>query len=108
MHLGHLVPFIFTAYLQKALSAVVVIQMSDDEKYYFKGSSEGKSIEHYNKLTYQNTKDIIACNFIPEKTFIFSNYRTLGGSLYSNVTRINQCTTGNQIRGIYGLNLETI
>ena len=106
MHLGHLIPFIFTVYLQKALSAIVVIQLSDDEKYYFKGSSEQKTIEHYNCLAYRNAKDIIACDFILEKTFIFSNFRTLAGALYKNVVRINQSATGNQIRGIYGLNLN--
>ena len=37
MHLGHLVPFEFTKYLQDAFGCIVVIQMSDDEKFYFKG-----------------------------------------------------------------------
>ena len=36
LHLGHMVPFMFTKYLQDALNAIVVIQMTDDEKYYFK------------------------------------------------------------------------
>jgi tryptophanyl-tRNA synthetase len=106
MHLGHLLPFIFTKYLQDALGAVVIIQMSDDEKFAFKSSSEGKSVEHYNRLAYQNAIDIIACGFDLDKTYIFSNYRQFGRELYQNVVRINQATTGNQIRGIYGLNLN--
>lgn len=106
MHLGHLLPFIFTKYLQEALGAVVIIQMSDDEKFAFKSSSEEKSIEHYNRLGYQNAIDIIACGFDLDKTYIFSNYRQFGKELYQNVVRINQATTGNQIRGIYGLNLN--
>ena len=65
MHLGHLIPFMFTKYLQDALDAILVIQMSDDEKYYFKGNIEGKTVEYYNRLTYENAKDIIACGFNP-------------------------------------------
>lgn len=106
IHLGHLIPFIFTKYLQDVFGAVVIIQMSDDEKFVFKGDSQKKSIEYYNALTYSNAKAIIACGFNPHKTYIFSNYRKFGGGLYSNTIKINQSTTGNQIRGIYGLTLN--
>lgn len=34
MHLGHLLPFIFTKYLQEAFGVPLVIMMSDDEKYF--------------------------------------------------------------------------
>ena len=33
LHIGHIVPFEFTAYLQKAFNVYVVIQITDDEKY---------------------------------------------------------------------------
>jgi len=105
MHLGHMIPFMFTKYLQDAFDAVVVIQMSDDEKYHFKGQDEGKPLEEYNRLTYENAKDIIACKFNPAKTLIFSNLTTVGGQLYRNVVKL-MTTTGNQIRGIYGLTLD--
>ena len=36
MHLGHLVPFLFTKYLQDAFNVPLVVQMTDDEKYLFK------------------------------------------------------------------------
>lgn len=32
MHLGHLIPFMFTKYLQDAFDCPLVIQMTDDEK----------------------------------------------------------------------------
>ena len=102
MHLGHLVPFIFTKYLQDALDAILIIQMSDDEKFFFKGGN----LDEYLRLTYENAKDIIACGFNSHKTFIFSNLQMMGGDLYYNNVLIMQATTGNQIRGIYGLNLD--
>ena len=40
MHLGHLVPFIFTKYLQDAFDVPLVIQITDDEKYFNKGNLE--------------------------------------------------------------------
>jgi Tryptophanyl-tRNA synthetase len=39
MHLGHLLPFIFTKYLQDAFKIPLVIQITDDEKYFFKGET---------------------------------------------------------------------
>ncbi len=100
LHLGHMVPFMFTRYLQQALNAIVVIQMTDDEKYYFK---DNLSLEEANRLTRENAKDIIACGFNPDKTWIFSNLETVGGSLYRTTVRIMRHTTGNMIHGIYGL-----
>jgi tryptophanyl-tRNA synthetase len=106
MHLGHMIPFMFTKYLQDALDAILVIQMSDDEKFFFKGPSEGKTVNHYNRLAYENAKDIIACGFNPDKTYIFSNFKSCGGALYQNAVRVLNSVTGTRIRATYGLDLE--
>ena len=37
LHLGHLVPFMFTKYLQDAFGVPLVIQLTDDEKCIWKG-----------------------------------------------------------------------
>jgi tryptophanyl-tRNA synthetase len=34
--MGHLVPFMFTQWLQEAFNVPLVIQLTDDEKYQFK------------------------------------------------------------------------
>lgn len=102
MHLGHMLPFMFTKYLQDALDCIVVIQMSDDEKFFFKGGDP----EEYYRLSRENSKDVIACGFNPEKTYIFSNMKSFGGALYHTEMLIAAKTTGNQIRGIYGLDLN--
>jgi tryptophanyl-tRNA synthetase len=103
LHLGHMVPFMFTKYLQDALNAIVVIQMTDDEKYYFK---DNLTLDEANRLTRQNAKDIIACGFNPKKTFIFSNLETVGGALYRNVVLVMKHTSGNMVHGIFGLDLN--
>ena len=36
LHLGHLVPFMFTKWLQDAFKVPLVIQLTDDEKFLWK------------------------------------------------------------------------
>jgi tryptophanyl-tRNA synthetase len=69
LHTGHMVPFIFTKYLQDTFDCPLVIQIADDEKFYFKDME----FDDVYKLGFENAKDIIAFGFNPEKTFIFSN-----------------------------------
>lgn len=73
MHLGHMIPFDFTKYLQDAFQAILVIQMSDDEKYYFRKPNQPDNLQHYNDLAYKNARDIIARGFNIEKTYMFAN-----------------------------------
>uniref|UniRef100_A0A915KPT4 tryptophan--tRNA ligase n=1 Tax=Romanomermis culicivorax TaxID=13658 RepID=A0A915KPT4_ROMCU len=101
MHLGHLIPFIFTKYLQDAFDVPLVIQLTDDEKYLWKNFD---SIEKVNRLAYENMKDIIAVGFDPEKTFIFVDFDFIGQcpEFYRNMIRIQRSVTFSQARGIFG------
>ncbi|CDH57172.1 tryptophanyl-trna synthetase [Lichtheimia corymbifera JMRC:FSU:9682] len=99
MHLGHLVPFIFCQWLQDVFDVPIVIQLTDDEKFLFK---QNLTIEKANEYAYQNAKDIIACGFKPEKTFIFSDLDFVGGPFYHNIVRISRCITANQSRATFG------
>jgi hypothetical protein len=45
-------------------------------------------VEEYEAYGQENAKDIIACGFDPERTFIFSDYGYMGGEFYRNITRI--------------------
>lgn len=69
LHTGHMIPFIFTKYLQDTFDCPLVIQIADDEKFYFKDMK----FEDVYRLGFENAKDIISFGFNPEKTFIFSN-----------------------------------
>jgi tryptophanyl-tRNA synthetase len=104
MHLGHLVPFLFTKWLQDAFNVPLVIQMTDDEKFIFKGKYEdatGDNLDHYASLTIENARDIIACGFDYKKTFIFSDLEYVG-RMYPNVVRIWKAVTTNTVNGIFG------
>jgi len=100
MHIGHMIPFMFTKWLQDVFDCVLVIQMADDEKYYF------KSLEFMDvyRLGFENAKDIIACGFNPKKTFIFSNrdYR-LNVPVYEMlVSEMKKHIPAKQVAKIFG------
>lgn len=61
MHMGHLIPFMFTRWLQETFHVPLVIQLTDDEKFYFKDIT----IDEVDKMTQWNLKDIIALGFDP-------------------------------------------
>jgi tryptophanyl-tRNA synthetase len=48
--------------------------MTDDEKFLWKDLS----LEECHRLVFENVKDIIACGFDIEKTFIFSDIDYIG------------------------------
>lgn len=69
LHIGHVIPFLLSKYLQDMFDVPLVIQITDDEKFLFKNLD----IESTKNFAIENVKDIIAFGFNPEKTFIFSN-----------------------------------
>ena len=102
LHLGHLIPFMFTKWLQDVFDCYLVIQLSDDEKFYFKNN---KFKEIY-KLGRENAKDIIAVGFNPQKTFIFSNrdYRLCTPKFEEVVAEINKSISFHSLTKIFGFN----
>ena len=103
MHLGHLVPFLMTQWLQEAFDVPLVIQMTDDEKFLFKGEymNGEDNLGWYRSLTVENAKDIIACGFDKKKTFIFSDCE-YAGHMYPNIVRIWKATTLSTVRAMFG------
>ncbi|BDA50785.1 Tryptophan-tRNA ligase, cytoplasmic [Coccomyxa sp. Obi] len=102
LHLGHLVPFIFTKWLQEVFDVPLVIQITDDEKTLFRALE----LEEAYRLGKENIKDIIACGFNPDKTFIFSDFDYVKGEFYRNVIRIQRSVTMNSIRSLMGMTQE--
>lgn len=100
MHMGHLIPFIFTKWLQDTFDVPLVIQLTDDEKFLWKDLT----LDETNHLAFENAKDIIACGFDVEKTFIFSDldFLTNSPAFYRTICRIQKLVTYNQVKGIFG------
>nr|XP_054757551.1 tryptophan--tRNA ligase, cytoplasmic-like [Lytechinus pictus] len=103
MHVGHLIPFIFTKWLQDVFDVPLVVQMTDDEKFLWR---ELETPDVAQNLAYENAKDIISCGFHRDKTFIFSNidYISSCAAFYKNMLKVEKLVTFNQVRGIFGFN----
>lgn len=101
LHLGHLIPFIFTKWLQDVFRCPLVVQMTDDEKFLWKNLT----LEECRQFTRENAKDIIACGFDVANTFIFSDLDYVG-TMYPNIVRIQKLVTQSQARGIFGFRGE--
>ncbi|KAJ1967197.1 tryptophan--tRNA ligase, partial [Dimargaris verticillata] len=99
MHIGHMVPFVFCRWLQEVFDVPLVIQLTDDEKFLFRNNL---TIEQVRQFSRDNAREIIACGFKPEKTFIFSNLDYMGGAFYQNVVRISRCITTSTSRATFG------
>lgn len=100
LHMGHLIPFIFTKWLQDTFNVPLIVQLTDDEKFLWKDLS----VEESNRLAYENAKDIIACGFDKDKTFIFSDidYISSSKAFYIQMLKIQKCVNLNQSCKIFG------
>ena len=101
MHIGHLIPFLFTKWLQDIFDCPLFIQISDEEKAAFKNLD----YEVLHKMGIENAKEIISCGFNPKKTFIFSNreYR-LGCKQFENfASDMKNNVSIKSIQSIFGL-----
>ncbi|SCU79199.1 LANO_0A05402g1_1 [Lachancea nothofagi CBS 11611] len=99
MHLGHMVPFLFTKWLQEVFDVPLVIELTDDEKFLFKHKLTIKDVKGYAR---QNASDIISIGFNPENTFIFSDLQYMGGGFYETVVRTSRQITGSTAKAVFG------
>jgi tryptophanyl-tRNA synthetase len=67
VHIGHLVPWIFTKHLQDRFDTRLYFQMTDDEKFVV---DDERKLSETTKMGYENALDLIALGFEPENTFI--------------------------------------
>ncbi|CAL2047572.1 CBN-WARS-1 protein [Caenorhabditis brenneri] len=102
LHLGHLVPFIFTKWLQEVFDVPLIIQMTDDEKFLWKDMK----VDDAKKMARENMKDIISVGFDPSKTFIFNDFDYMCPPFYENVVKIWKVVNTNQGRSIFGFTPE--
>jgi tryptophanyl-tRNA synthetase len=98
MHLGHLLPFTFTKWLQDTFDVHLVIQITDDEKYLVK-KSDKKEIE---KMAEENVLDILSLGFDREKTHIIKDFDS-AKSLYYYATDVAKHTTLSTVKAVFGI-----
>jgi tryptophanyl-tRNA synthetase len=102
-HLGHLIPWMFTKYLQDAFDVNLYFQITDDEKFLLKPEF---SLEQTNKLAYENALDFIAVGFNPKKTFIFVD-TDYAKTLYKIAIKVAKKVTASSARAVFGFKDNT-
>ncbi|MCS4537288.1 MAG: tryptophan--tRNA ligase [Thaumarchaeota archaeon] len=102
-HLGHLVPWIFTKWLQDRFGAELYFQMTDDEKFLF---NQELSLKTTMSFTYENALDVIALGFDPKKTFIFSNVEYVK-TLYKIALEIAKHVNFSTVKAVFGFQNTT-
>jgi tryptophanyl-tRNA synthetase len=102
MHLGHVVPFLLTKFLQDTFDCPLVIQLTDDEKYIWKDITLEESIA-YGK---ENARDIMAFGFDKKKTFIFSNVE-YAHNFVKTTLQIEKWISLNEFMKVFGFTKES-
>ena len=103
VHLGHLVPWIFTKHLQDHFKTRLYFQMTDDEKFLVKDELELKEATNY---AYENALDLIALGFEPENTFIIYDVQDID-LLYDIALEVAKRITYSTARATFGFQEST-
>ncbi|MDH5438133.1 MAG: tryptophan--tRNA ligase [Candidatus Bathyarchaeota archaeon] len=98
VHLGHVVPWIFTKHLQDVFDAKLYFQMTDDEKFLLHPEF---TVEKSLSLMYDNSLDVIAMGFDPKKTIIISDFKNIN-VLYDIAIRVAKHVTFSTVKAVFG------
>ncbi len=98
-HLGHMIPWFLTKWLQDRFDAKLYFQMTDDEKFLFKPEL---TLEKTRKYALDNALDVIALGFSHEKTRIFLDTDYIG-VLYKIALGCAKKITFSTVRSVFGL-----
>lgn len=100
VHIGHLLPWVFTKWLQDKFGVKLLFQIPDEEKFLVK---KGLTLEETRKFAMDNILDIIALGFNHKKTEIFLD-TDYAKTMYSLACRIAKRITVSTAKAVFGFN----
>jgi tryptophanyl-tRNA synthetase len=103
IHIGHILPWLFTKYLQDKFGSKLLFQITDDEKYLYNVGITKETISNY---TYENILDIIAIGFNPKLTRIIIDTKHIN-HLYPIATEIARKITFSTAKAVFGFTNTT-
>lgn len=103
VHIGHLVPWIFTKHLQDAFNTRLYFQMTDDEKFVI---DDDRNLPETIRLGHENALDIIALGFKPENTYIIYDVQDID-LLYDIALEVAKRITYSTARSTFGFQDST-
>jgi len=103
IHLGHLIPWMFTKWLQDKFNVDLWFQFPDEEKFLFK---DKLTLEDTEKFTYENALDVIALGFNPKKTHFLID--TIHADLmYKEAIKVAKKITFSTVKATFGFTNDT-
>ncbi len=103
VHLGHLMPWIFTKWLQDKFKVKLIFQMTDDEKFLFK---HDLTLDQTNRYAYENALDVIALGFDKDKTEIIVDTEYIH-NLYRIALMVAKKINFSLVKAVFGFNQST-
>jgi tryptophanyl-tRNA synthetase len=103
VHIGHLVPWIFTKHLQEKFDTRLYFQMTDDEKFLVEDELNLKETVNFG---YENALDLIALGFKPENTFIIFDAQDID-LLYDIALEVAKRVTYSTAKATFGFQDST-
>ncbi|MBS3131766.1 tryptophan--tRNA ligase [Candidatus Woesearchaeota archaeon] len=103
VHIGHLVPWMFTKWLQDKFGVELYFQFPDEEKFLFKQNLEWDKAQEY---LHENMLDVAAVGFDPKKThFIVDSVHA--GLMYKEAMKVAKRITFSTTKAAFGFGNET-
>ncbi len=103
IHIGHILPWLFTKYLQDKFGSKLLFQFTDDEKFLYNQQATRETISKY---TSENILDIIAIGFQPNLTKIIIDTQHIN-YLYPIATEIAKKITFSTAKAVFGFTNTT-
>ncbi|MFT4304275.1 MAG: tryptophan--tRNA ligase [Candidatus Woesearchaeota archaeon] len=101
-HIGHLIPWFFTKWLQNVYDVDLWFQFPDDEKFLFK---KELTLDDTEKFTYENMLDIIALGFDPKKTHFIVDTKH-ASLMYKEALKVAKNITFSTVKSSFGFTNE--
>jgi tryptophanyl-tRNA synthetase len=103
VHIGHLVPWIFTKHLQDAFDTRLYFQMTDDEKFLV---DDERMLAETTETGYDNALDLVALGFEPKNTFIIYDVQDID-LLYDIALEVAKRITYSTAKATFGFQEST-
>ncbi len=98
VHVGHMLPWVFTKWLQDSLGVKLYFQITDDEKFLFR---DFENLEESTRVGYDNALDIVALGFDPKKTRILMDSEMIR-AMYPLALRVARRITFSTVKAVFG------
>ncbi|HLC19784.1 MAG TPA: tryptophan--tRNA ligase [Candidatus Nanoarchaeia archaeon] len=103
VHLGHLVPWMFTKWLQDKFDVELYFQFPDEEKFLFKQNLEWEDGQRYLE---ENMLDVIALGFKPNKTKFLVDTKH-ANLMYPEAVKVAKRITFSTVKAVFGMTNDT-